>query len=88
MDKINENSSNNYVLSGVLMDITTKNNNNNLTTIVMSDKDTRRVPLWLVIGVIVLIVLLLVWLTVADLFGDTDVAASVMPAAVGLAGGL
>lgn len=86
MDKINENSSNNYALSGVLMDITTKNNN--LTTIVMSDKDTRRVPLWLVIGVIVLIVLLLVWLTVADLFGDTDVAASVMPAAVGLAGGL
>lgn len=52
------------------------------------DKDTRRVPLWLVIGVVVLIVLLLVWLTVADLFGDTDVAASVMPAAVGLAGGL
>ncbi|MDE5928708.1 MAG: hypothetical protein K2G98_09555 [Duncaniella sp.] len=48
--------------------------------------DTRRVPLWLVIGVVVLIVLLLVWLTVADLFGDTDVAASVMPAAVGLAG--
>lgn len=87
MDKINENSSNNYALSGVLMDITNKNNNN-LTTIVMSDKDTRRVPLWLVIGVIVLIVLLLVWLTVADLFGDTDVAASVMPAAVGLAGGL
>lgn len=87
MDKINENSSNNYALSGVLMDITNKNNNN-LTTIVMSDKDTRRVPLWLVIGVIVLIVLLLVWLTVADLFGDTDVAASVMPAAVGLVGGL
>jgi len=85
-DKINENSSNNYALSGVLMDITYKNDN--LTTIVMSDKDTRRVPLWLVIGVVVLIVLLLVWLTVADLFGDTDVAASVMPAAVGLAGGL
>ena len=85
-DKINENSSNNYALSGVLMNITYKNDN--LTTIVMSDKDTRRVPLWLVIGVVVLIVLLLVWLTVADLFGDTDVAASVMPAAVGLAGGL
>ena len=68
------------------MDITYKNDN--LTTIDMSDKDTRRVPLWLVIGVVVLIVLLLVWLTVADLFGDTDVAASVMPAAVGLVGGL
>jgi hypothetical protein len=85
-DKINENSSNNYALSGVLMDIAYKNDN--LTTIVMSDKDTRRVPLWLVIGVVVLIVLLLVWLTVADLFGDTDVAASVLPAALGLAGGV
>ena len=31
--------------------------------------------MWLIIGVIVLIVLLFVWLTVADLFGDTDVAA-------------
>lgn len=30
---------------------------------------------WLVIGVIVLIILLFVWLTVADFFGDTDVAA-------------
>lgn len=33
---------------------------------------------WLIIGVLVLIALLLVWLTVADLFGDTDVAAQVM----------
>ena len=31
--------------------------------------------MWLIIGVIVLIVLLFVWLTVADLWGDTDVAA-------------
>lgn len=30
---------------------------------------------WLVIGAIVLIVLLLVWLTVAMFSGDTDVAA-------------
>ena len=30
---------------------------------------------WLIIGVLVLIALLLIWLTVADLFGDTDVAA-------------
>ena len=54
----------------------------------MSDKETRRVPLWLVIGVVVLIVLLLVWLTVADLFGDTDVASAVMPSAVGFGVGL
>lgn len=30
---------------------------------------------WLVIGVVVLIVLLFVWLSIADLWGDTDVAA-------------
>lgn len=36
------------------------------------------VKLWLVIGVIVLIILLLLWLTVADMLGDTDVAAQVM----------
>lgn len=30
---------------------------------------------WLVVGVIVLIVLLLLWLTIADFLGDTDVAA-------------
>lgn len=35
--------------------------------------------MWLVIGVIVLIILLLLWLTVADMLGDTDVAAQVMP---------
>lgn len=35
--------------------------------------------MWLVIGVIVLIVLLLVWLTVADFLGDTDVAAFINP---------
>ncbi len=40
----------------------------------MSDKKSS-VSLWLVIGVIVLIVLLFVWLTIADLWGDTDVAA-------------
>lgn len=31
--------------------------------------------IWLVVGVIVLIVLLLIWLTMADFMGDTDVAA-------------
>lgn len=39
----------------------------------------RRTSVWLVIGVIVLIVLLLVWLTVADFSGDTDVAATMSP---------
>lgn len=38
-------------------------------------KENSKVNVWLVVGVIVLIVLLLVWLTVADFFGDTDVAA-------------
>jgi len=33
--------------------------------------------IWVVIGACVLIILLLVWLTMADLWGDTDVAASV-----------
>lgn len=33
--------------------------------------------LWVAIGAIVLIILLLVWLTVADFFGDTDVSACI-----------
>lgn len=37
------------------------------------------VPTWLWVGVIVLIALLLVWLTIADMLGDTDVAAFVAP---------
>lgn len=37
---------------------------------------------WLVVGVIVLIVLLLLWLTVADFLGDTDVAAYISPALI------
>lgn len=36
--------------------------------------------LWLAIGVVVLIVLLMLWLTIADLLGDTDVAALIAPA--------
>lgn len=36
-----------------------------------------RINGWLLVGVLVLIALLLIWLTVADLFGDTDVVASV-----------
>lgn len=45
----------------------------------MSDKEKSRISVWLIIGVVVLIVLLIVWLTVADLFGDTDVAAAILP---------
>lgn len=47
-----------------------------------SDRKKSRVNTWLVIGVIVLVVLLLVWLTMADLAGDTDVAAYISPALV------
>lgn len=31
--------------------------------------------IWISIGAVVLIILLIVWLTTADFFGDTDVAA-------------
>ncbi len=37
-----------------------------------------KMNLWISIGAIVLIVLLIVWLTLVDLWGDTDVAAMVM----------
>ena len=42
-------------------------------------KEKSTANIWLVIGVVVLIALLLIWLTVADFFGDTDVAALVSP---------
>lgn len=45
----------------------------------MSDRKNSKKNIWLIVGVIVLIALLIVWLTVADLFGDTDVAASILP---------
>ena len=45
----------------------------------MSRKESKGVSTWRVIGAIVLIVLLLVWLSVADLLGDTDVAAFATP---------
>lgn len=38
-----------------------------------------KMNLWISIGAIVLMVLLIVWLTLADLWGDTDVAAMVLP---------
>lgn len=44
-----------------------------------SNRQNSRVNLWLAIGAGVLIVLLLVWLTIADFWGDTDVAASIAP---------
>ena len=41
----------------------------------------KKVGTWLIIGVLVLIALLLIWLTVADMFGDTDVAAQLLNSA-------
>lgn len=35
----------------------------------------RKTQLWISIGAVVLIVLLILWLTIADLWGDTDVNA-------------
>lgn len=45
-------------------------------------KDTNRnkTSLWVAIGAVILIILLLVWLTMADFLGDTDVAAFIAPA--------
>ncbi len=40
-----------------------------------------RLNIWIISGVAVLIILLLLWLTVADFIGDTDVAATVIPVA-------
>lgn len=40
-----------------------------------SDKKKKKANIWLIIGVVVLIALLLIWLSVADMLGDTDVAA-------------
>lgn len=42
------------------------------------DKKNRKTSMWLIVGVVVLIALLIVWLTIADFFGDTDVAAAVV----------
>lgn len=45
----------------------------------MSKESKSGVGIWMVIGVVVLILLLFIWLTVADFFGDTDVAAMIVP---------
>lgn len=41
----------------------------------MSEKKKNKTSMWLIVGVCALIALLLIWLTIADLWGDTDVAA-------------
>lgn len=52
----------------------------NLIIYIMNDSKRHVRPnLWLIIGVVILIVLLLLWLTFADLTGDTDVAATILP---------
>lgn len=47
----------------------------------MSDSDSKRnrTKLWIAAGAIILIILLMVWLTYANLLGDTDVAAAIAP---------
>lgn len=49
----------------------------NLKILYMSDSSRNRNKIWLAIGAIILIILLIVWLTYANLLGDTDVAASI-----------
>ena len=46
----------------------------------MSNKNKKSTSLWVAIGAIFLIILLIIWLTVADFAGDTDVAAFISPA--------
>ncbi len=49
----------------------------------MSDrKNQKALKVWLGIIAVVLIILLFVWLTIADLWGDTDVAAFMAPSAL------
>lgn len=45
----------------------------------MTKESKKNTNLWVAIGAIILIILLLVWLTFADFFGDTDVAAFIAP---------
>ena len=42
------------------------------------DRRQNRKSMWLYIGVGVLILLLILWLTIADFWGDTDVAADMI----------
>lgn len=43
------------------------------------ESSRRRTPIWIAIGAIFLIILLIIWLTFADLTGNTDVAAFLSP---------
>ena len=45
----------------------------------MTDKKHKAKSLWIAFGALFLIILLLIWLTVADMTGDTDVAAFISP---------
>ena len=51
---------------------------------IMSRKNKNQTNIWIAIGAIFLIILLIIWLTVADFTGDTDVAAFIAPAFSGL----
>lgn len=42
-------------------------------------KNVNRTSIWIAIGAVILIILLILWLTMADLWGDTDVAAAILP---------
>lgn len=45
-------------------------------------KPKRQTNIWVAIGAVFLILLLIIWLTMADFMGDTDVAAFITPAAL------
>lgn len=56
---------------------------NLLIPTIMTDhrkKQKNSTSLWVAIGAIILIILLIVWLTMADFWHDTDVAAFLNPA--------
>lgn len=46
------------------------------------DKKTNRTSIWVAIGAAFLIILLILWLTFADLSGNTDVAAFLTPSLI------
>lgn len=46
---------------------------------IMTDRKKNNRNIWISIGAVVLIILLIVWLTTADFFGDNDVAALITP---------
>lgn len=55
---------------------------NSKTLLIMSRSRSRkpsRTPVWVAIGAIFLIILLIIWLTFADITGNTDVAAYLAP---------